>query len=141
MKNTGASGIVYRSTILVFQYCKCTILVYTYTILDFRYCIITIPVFLVLYSVTILVLPVQYWYFQYCKYYNTGISSIVNITLLVIPVSWPAASYYPYKSLIWSQYICSSISLFHMHVYCTRMYIVLIVIRIIKRIYVLSLHE
>jgi hypothetical protein len=34
MKNTGASGIVHRSTILVFQYCKCTILVhpvlYTY---------------------------------------------------------------------------------------------------------------
>jgi hypothetical protein len=26
MKNTGASGIVYRSMILVFQYCKCTIL-------------------------------------------------------------------------------------------------------------------
>ena len=28
MKNTGASGIVHRSTILVFQYCKCTILVH-----------------------------------------------------------------------------------------------------------------
>jgi len=28
MKNTGASGIVYRSTILVFQYCKCTMLVH-----------------------------------------------------------------------------------------------------------------
>jgi hypothetical protein len=27
MNNAGASGIVYRSTILVFQYCKCTILV------------------------------------------------------------------------------------------------------------------
>jgi hypothetical protein len=28
MRNTGASGIVYRSTILVFQYCKCTLLVH-----------------------------------------------------------------------------------------------------------------
>jgi hypothetical protein len=28
MKNTGASGIVHRLTILVFQYCKCTILVH-----------------------------------------------------------------------------------------------------------------
>ena len=48
--------------LVVFQYCKCTILVQPvlyntiYTILDFRYCSITILVFLVLYSVTILVL-------------------------------------------------------------------------------------
>jgi hypothetical protein len=55
------------------QYCICMIL-------DFQYCNITILVFLVLYSVTILVLPVlsylQYWYFQYCKFYNTGNTSI-----------------------------------------------------------------
>ena len=44
------------------QYC-------IYTILDFWYCNITILVFLVLYSVTILVLPVY-------KYYNTGNTSI-----------------------------------------------------------------
>jgi hypothetical protein len=64
----------------------------------YQYYNITILVFLVLYSVTILVLPVlqylQYWYFQYCEYYNTGNTSIVNITILVIPVSRPAASYY-----------------------------------------------
>ena len=51
--------------LVVFQYCKCTILVQPvlyntiYTILDFRYCSITILVFLVLYSVTILVLPIS----------------------------------------------------------------------------------
>ena len=81
------------------QYC-------IYTILDFRYCSITILVFLVLYSATILVLPIlqylQYWYFQYCKYYNTSNTSIVNITILVIPVLRPAASYYPKKQFMMS---------------------------------------
>jgi hypothetical protein len=72
---------VYRSTILVLQYCKCTILVHPVLYIydtGFRYCNITILVFLVLYSVT-----------------NTGISSIVNIIILVIPVFVTAASYYP----------------------------------------------
>ena len=51
--------------LVVFQYCKCTILVQPvlyntiYTILDFRYCNITILVFLVSYSVTILVLLIS----------------------------------------------------------------------------------
>ena len=86
MKNTGASGIVYRSTILVFQYCKCTILVH--------------PV-LYMYDTGITsIVTLQYWYFQYCEYYNTGNTSIVNITILVIPVSRPAASYYPIFFLI-----------------------------------------
>jgi hypothetical protein len=60
MKNTGASGIVHRSTILVFQYCKCTILVHPvlYMYDTGITSIVTILVFLVLYSVTILVLPV-----------------------------------------------------------------------------------
>ena len=40
-------------TILDFRYCE-------YTILDFRYCNITILVFLVVYRVTILVIPVFY---------------------------------------------------------------------------------
>jgi hypothetical protein len=73
MKNTGASGIVYRSTIQVFQYCKCTILVQVH--------------------------PVLYMYdtgiSSIVQCYNTGITSIVNITILVIPVSRPATSYYP----------------------------------------------
>ena len=79
MHDTGTSSIVYVR--------------YWY----YQYCNITILVFLVLYSVTILVIPVslQYWYFQYYEYYNTGNTSIVNITILVIPVSRPAASYYP----------------------------------------------
>ena len=62
MKNTGASGIVYRSTILLFQYCKCTILVH----------------------------PVLYMYdtgiSSIVQCYNTGITSIVIFTILVFPV-------------------------------------------------------
>jgi hypothetical protein len=83
MKNTGASGIVQRSTILVFQYCKCTILVHP-VLYMYDTGITSIVIF------TILV-------FQYCEYYNTGNTSIVNITILVIPVSRSAASYYPRK--------------------------------------------
>jgi hypothetical protein len=83
MKNTGASGIVYRSTILVFQYCKCTILVH--------------PVLYMYETGFTSIVKLQYWNFQYCEYYNTGNTSIVNITILVIPVSRPAASYYPTK--------------------------------------------
>ena len=88
MHNTGTSSIVYVR--------------YWY----YQYCNITILVFLALYSVTTLVLPVlqhsQYWYFQYCEYYNTGNTSIVNITILVIPVARPAASYYP-KQIFFSE--------------------------------------
>ena len=79
MKHTGASGIVYRSTILVFQYYKCTILVH--------------PV-LYIYDTGFPVLQhyhtgissIVQCYYQYCNIYNTGISSIVNIIILVIPV-------------------------------------------------------
>ena len=92
MKSTGASGIVYRSTILVFQYCKCTILVqpvlYMYD--TGITSIVTLQYWYFQYCTVL-----QYWYYQYCNIYNTGNTSIVNITILVIPVSRPAASYYP----------------------------------------------
>jgi hypothetical protein len=72
MKNTGASGIVYRSTILVFQYCKCTILVH--------------PVLYIYDTGITSIVTLQYWYFQDYNIHNTGNTSIVNITILVIPV-------------------------------------------------------
>ena len=62
MKITGAPGIVHRSTILVFQYCKGTILVH----------------------------PVLYMYdtgiSSIVQCYNTGITSIVIFAILVFLV-------------------------------------------------------
>ena len=90
MKNTGASGIVNRSTILVFQYCKCTILVH--------------PV-LYIYDSGFPVL--QHYHTgisSIVQIYNTGITSIVNITILVIPASRAAASYYPNRYCLHPSY-------------------------------------
>ena len=72
MKNTGASGIVYRSTILVFQYCKCTILVH--------------PV-LYMYDTGITsIVTLHTGISSIVQCYNTGITSIVIFTILVFPV-------------------------------------------------------
>jgi hypothetical protein len=73
--------------ILYSQYC-------IYTILDFRYCNITILVFLVLYSVTILVLPVlqysQYWYLKW------GISPV-----LVRSIAWVQLLFFAISAACW----------------------------------------
>jgi hypothetical protein len=58
MKNTGASGIVHRSTILVFQYCKCMIPYNIYNTGNTSIVNITILVIPVLLHCTILEIPV-----------------------------------------------------------------------------------